>query len=115
MDPIVNDLIDMMPDIMVVAPITRNGMGTIGTPGTSFNVSVKIKEGEKLVRGEGKTVTATIWAITGGVYGLNLTDFQYTLPARFRPRKPEPVAIGNATDENGMHHQIIYFGSRQGA
>jgi len=56
----------------------------------------------------GKDVVSRVHAVIHGYHKLTLQD-QYTLPEDFIPRKPKPIAIREATDEGGRHHQTVFF------
>ena len=34
---------------------------------------------------------------------------RYTLPARYAPRQPSPLAVSVVTDESGPHHVVVWF------
>jgi len=43
-----------------------------------------------------------------GVPGATVND-RFTLPARFSPLQPLPLAVEHVPDENGPHHEVVYF------
>lgn len=110
MQQILNDLADMFPDTMTVTPITKDGFGKVIASGTAFPVKVKLSNSEAQVMSEGVgLVTSNLQAIVLGAYNLTTDKHRYTLPSRFSPREPKPVSIGRRSDENGAHHETVFF------
>jgi hypothetical protein len=106
-DAIVDDLLDLMPDEIVVTPLTRTGSGK-ETAGTPVPFPAHVSGRIQLVKDpDGKIVKSSVQAIVAAT-GLSLTS-RFTLPARFTPREPLALAIDRATDENGAHHETVYF------
>lgn len=105
---IVHDLLELLPDTIVVTPVgTFDGFGA-ETPGTAKTYRAWVAGRIQQVRmADGKIIRSTVQAIVAGT-GIKVTDV-ITLPSRFTPRQPPIIAVDKATDENGAHHDTIYF------
>lgn len=112
MDPIVNDLLDMMPDTIQVEshPGTWDGMGaTVGNYGDPVSYPCRIIGTTTMIRDvDGRERTSSVHAIIGGYYAITIHD-RFTLPSRFLQRSPKVLSVATHTDENGTHHQTVYF------
>lgn len=100
----------MFPDTMVVRPYQSQAtfMGG-GNFGTSVNVKCKITGKTTIVRDPaGKEQTSSLFATTDGHNSLTVHD-EYTLPVRFDPRVVKAISVEDISDENGPHHQRVFF------
>lgn len=106
MQEIVSALLDMMPDTITVQRVTTDEFGaeTLSTLGT-FRAYISGPVSES--RSRGRMQKSSVTAIVAGT-GFRVTDV-FTLPARFSPNQPKATSIDRATDENGAHHETIYF------
>lgn len=126
MDPITDEILELMPDIVVVHRF-------LGTDGFGDEVYDEANPENIPGRVVGKVMTVTgkdglehvsmVQFTAGGAF--NLTSFdRYTLPVRFssdplkdpsntaaalNARRPEPLAAIISGDENGPHHETIFF------
>lgn len=110
-EPITTPLLDLFPDTMTVN-VASAGSDAYGVPvsyGASVNYRVAIIGRTTLVRdSSGQERTSTRHAIFASAPGLRVRD-KYTLPARFEPREVVAIAVKSVTDENGPHHEVVYF------
>ena len=105
---IVPALLSLFPHtVTVTAPGTTNGIGEV-TPGASFPVRAQVSGKTQKVKIEGKVIKSTVQMIVAGVYGLTVAH-TYLLPTSFSPRSPKAQAVHAETDENGIHHEMVYF------
>jgi len=93
--------------VTVVPPGATNGIGEV-TPGTSFSVRAQVSGKTQKVKIEGKVIKSTVQMIACGVFGLT-TSHSFTLPSGFGPIHPKPQGVHVETDDNGAHHEIVYF------
>ena len=56
----------------------------------------------------GKDTVSKVHIVFNGHFGFNLKD-EFTLPPEFDTTKPRAIAIQEASDENGRHHQTVFF------
>lgn len=110
MEPITDDLAELFPDTVTVEPCTEvDGFGRRQYNGTAFTVKANVCERTVMVRAsDGQVRQSMVHATIKGSFGLTVKD-RYTLPARFVPNKPEAVSVAGYSDENGPHHQVVYF------
>jgi len=110
MDPIVDDLLDLMPDEIGVEPyIDSDGRGKANSDAL-VNRTCRISTGhQKIVRdAAGKEVVSTIMVVLGGAFNIRALD-RFTLPVRFSPRQPVAISVVHSSDENGPHHERVFF------
>lgn len=110
-DPIVPDLLDMMPDELIAQPVVLDEYGGFMASGQAVVVPCYIEEENRVVREpSGREVTSTAQAYCGGEFGFTVRGFKYTLPARFEPREElTAIRVRHASDENGAHHDVVMF------
>lgn len=111
--PIVPALLDMFPDTVQVRTWTGQNSFGVATyaqaPGAGVARTAQVSGRVRQVRtSDGRLVTSTVTVIFAGQFGLTVKD-EYTLPVRFSPQKPEALAVDHGTDENGSHHETVYF------
>lgn len=104
---ITDDLDELFSEEMVVTPVTRDGFGKT-TSGVPFVVKVHIQDKQVVGTVGGQTVNSSLQAIVKGSHGLTV-EHRYTLPAGFNPRSPKAQAVGRRRDENGAHHETVFF------
>lgn len=111
MAPIVDELIDLFADVIGVETAgVQDGEGTI-TYGASVDRVCRIGGGHMLVRDrDGRQQTSTVQVWIAGSFGLTADD-RYTLPAGegFDPLQPKAISIGKWRDEDGAHHEKVFF------
>lgn len=109
MDSIVNDLLEFFPDnITIETFVSSDGMGA-RTYGPGVIWKGRVKGQHKLVRDtDGVDQMSTVNVVFAGAPGCSAKD-RFTLPARFVPQQPKAISIDSSTDENGPHHERVYF------
>ena len=109
MDAIVDDMLDMFPDtVLVQTPGTPDGFGA-DTPGTAVPRSAHVYDRIRQVVGQdGQMRQSSVTAVFAGAFDLTVNHV-YTLPVRFVPRQPKALVVAKRTDENGAHHETVYF------
>lgn len=108
---IVTDLLDMFPDKVVLERRgATDGFGEeSGWAVIDSAVKARIADKTMNVRNSTNQVVASKQhVILAGVFELTELD-RVTLPARFSVRQPQIVAVETTTDENGPHHETVYF------
>lgn len=109
-DSIVPYLEDLMADTVSVRPATS--FDELGRPvayGTSRDIKCKISGNNREIRDVTGTIrVSTVKVTLAGVFSVNVTD-EYTLPARFVPRIMPAIMVKRVSDENGPHHEVVYF------
>ena len=108
-DSLIPDLSDLFPDMLVYTPTTSvDGRGTM-TPGTPVNIQASVVgKVRNVAMPDGQLQISSVQAHLAGVFGVTVQG-KFTLPVRFVPRSPKPLAVDHATDENGAHHEVVYF------
>jgi hypothetical protein len=90
--------------------LTYNSFGTPTSLGTPQNLRAQVVGEHRTVFGkDGKEAVSNVHAILARPYNVNM-DAIYQLPSSFAPRTPPVINIISEPDENGEHHQTIYFG-----
>ncbi len=108
MRPITRPLRGLMKTEVTVERGTSDNFGET-TYGGAFIVKGRIKGGNKITRNrDGKEVVSTIQFTVNGVFDLS-TDDRYTLPSPWKPTQPVAVNVEISTDENGPHHEKVFF------
>lgn len=110
-DSIVNDLADMFPDTVDVQPGYLDGFGDFIASGAVVSPNCLIEGNVVLTRDtQGREVVSTMQVNVAGDYSLTVDGHRYTLPARYSPRSLlTAIGIEKASDENGAHHETIFF------
>ena len=125
-DPLIPLLLDFFPDTIIVEPFTGNnryGVKTYGAPlGTGGVIRARITGKVQTVEGDdGQEHVSRVNALLAGAYGVTAQD-RFTLPVRFstdknastpedqlRARQPTALSVAQVSDENGPHHERVYF------
>lgn len=106
---IVDDLEDMFPDTVVMETLSSGDRYGAKTASTSVSISAYVSGRETKVRdNQGQMRTSSVHATLAGCYGAT-PDHRFTLPDRFNPRQPVVLAVMRSTDEDGPHHETVYF------
>jgi hypothetical protein len=108
--PIVDDLLDLFPDEVLITPGTRNSFGEFNATGPAVIRKAHVFGQIRQTRSQwdGLMKTTTITAILAGDFS-TLVSARFTLPSRFVPNQPIAVAVAKHTDDNGPHHETVYF------
>lgn len=108
--PITGDLTELFPDTLRAEPrvSTSGGLGA-HTYGAAVLLPARISEKTHVVRGfDGQDKVSHVYARLCGYYGVT-PEHRFTLPARFSPSVVKAVAVECYTDDNGPHHETVYF------
>ena len=115
---IIPDLIEFFPDVVAWKKLltTDSGGNNPTYAATATNLQVRISNKLVVVASAGGTehqsmlhfICAGAVGAPGVPLGLDAKD-EYTLPARFADRTPEAKAVTSASDENGVHHEKVFF------
>jgi len=107
--PIIPDLLDFFPDVVLVEPFLGKTTLSSSTYGTVVSHPAKVQGRHTKVRtSDGTEQVSSVNVLFAGVFGVQVRD-RFTLPTRFSPTQPTPLAVSRATDENGAHHERVYF------
>jgi hypothetical protein len=110
--PIVGDLADLMVDVLRVERNTgSDGMGA-RTYDPPANFQCRLVGGHVQVRGtDGKEKVSTVQCTTAGAFGFTTQDRFTLVPSAgtFTPSSPECINVRTVPDENGPHHQKLFF------
>ncbi len=107
---IVAELADMFADTMGWrAWLSEDVMGDPTYEEDTTNLAVKLSGRIRIVRDtSGQEHVSTVQATIAGVYGVKVAD-EFTLPADYDPRQPTAIAVKPVRDENGPHHEVVFF------
>ena len=95
--------------IIVRKKLSEDGMGSDPTYASATTYRARVIGQQKLVKTPtGKEVMSNVTVWIWGKPELGYDD-KFTLPERFSPREPRPLAIDNFSDENKAHHVKVYF------
>ena len=101
-------LSDLFPHVVNVTRQTFDGWGK-ATAGASFTVpSYVYGEASRVTNGKGITVDSKYKMVTNGYFALSEAD-AFVLPAQFHVVSGACVAVEDHSDEDGAHHQTVYF------
>ncbi len=108
-DPIVDDLADLFTDTVTVEScVSVDGFGN-PTYAAGAARAARVSGKVMTVRDQqGHETVSTVQVTLAGAFGVTVKD-RFTLPARFVPTQPLPIAVKEASDENGPHHETVYF------
>lgn len=108
---IVTDLLDMFADTVIYEPrLTTDGKGK-ATYDVANPVTIRAMVYGKVMQvrdPNGHVVKSTVQAILAGHNNVSVLG-RFTLPARFAPTQPKALAVDKFSDENGAHHETVYF------
>ena len=109
-DPILEDLDECFPDTIThESYLSSDGMGGTEVYATATTWKARIRDGHKLVRDRGGRLTmSTVQVTIKGVPGVKPHDL-VTLPSRYDPQTPAIIGTSTASDENGVHHERVFF------
>ena len=117
-DSLIADLSDLFADTITIEPyLTEDRFGK-PTYGSSFECRAKVSGRTKTaIDTDGNERISNCQAVLAGAFGVTPQD-RYTLPERFslnpqenniEDRQPRAIAVDQETDENGPHHETVYF------
>lgn len=99
----------MFADTIFVESGTRAQYGVFVPTGATQTVPARVIGKVRAVADEtGRQRLSTVQATLAGVFNVSVGD-RFTLPPRFQPNQPPAIAVDHLTDENGPHHEVVYF------
>jgi len=107
---LLDELQDMFPHSITVEPfVSSDGRGK-KTYGAGVPRKCRIAQSNtKIIRDDtGIEEVSTVNAVFAETFGVTSKD-RFTLPSGFVPTQPEGMAVTKAPDENGLHHERIFF------
>lgn len=106
LDPDLAELYVDTVSIKAAGPLGKSGKAT--HPGAAVDYAAKI-EGRTITvtSPTGETLTSTVQIYIFGTPEIDLDD-ELTMPSRFDPQVPKIMAVRYPTDEDGVHHTVIY-------
>lgn len=115
-EPITGELLDLFPDVVGWERAKRNVDGSVNEDRygvrqyeAPVSLQARVTGRVQIVRGaDGQETVSSVQATFPGAFGTSTED-RYTLPARFVPRVGQALSVMHATDENGPHHERVYF------
>jgi hypothetical protein len=119
---LVDDLLDLMPDVVIIEPYLSQDRFGNATFDVAFEVPARVIGRTRVaIDTDGNERVSNVQAVLGGNFGATAQD-RYTLPERFSvnpqaatdaekliARQPRAIAVDKETDENGPHHETVYF------
>lgn len=106
---IVGDLLDLFPDTVVVEPAPAPDVYGASSFGPPQSVRARVTGKTTVVRGaDGQERVSKVTCYLAGAFGVTTRD-RFTLPPRFTPQQPAAIAVDQATDESGPHHETVFF------
>jgi hypothetical protein len=111
-EQLIADLADLMVDtLQVERMLTEDGFGgkTYSAP---ENLPCRLKGNHQIVRGfDGEEHLSTVEALMAGVFNLDAEDKFTLVPSvgTFNPTSPTAINIKVVPDENGPHHEKVFF------
>mgnify|MGYP003575312675 FL=1 len=108
--PIIDDLADLLTtEVSFRIPSAKNERGTV----TAWNATQTaycrvVGRTRRVMTPQGTETTSSYHIVLDGYYGIT-HDTEFTLPSRLVPSVVRPIAIQKSEDENGPHHERVYF------
>ena len=103
------DLAELYAETVSIEPWTGQDAFGASTYGASVVRAARVAGRSRLVRDAGgneRVSTVTAWL--AGAFGVTVKD-RVTLPVRFSPQKPPLIVVEQQSDENGAHHETLFF------
>jgi hypothetical protein len=88
--------------------LSRDILGAPTAYGSGQVIYGRCVNQHRQVQVSGVEKKSAVTMYVAGVYGLTI-DYELSLPAQFSPASPEPIAVNLEPDENGSHHEVVYF------
>ena len=117
-DPIISELLDMFADTVTIEPYLGENRFGKANYGPAFECRAKVTGRTKTaIDSDGNERVTNCQVILAGAFGVTVQD-RFTLPVRFslnpqaaniEDRQPRAIAVDQESDENGPHHETIYF------
>jgi hypothetical protein len=119
MGPITSDLLALFPDTVTVEPYLSEDRFGKASYGAAFDCPARVIGRTRMTMDtDGQERSSNVQAVLAGSFGVTPQD-RYTLPERFSinpldtsditHRQPTAIAVDKETDENGPHHETVYF------
>lgn len=108
MSALLDDLSDWFIHEVQVTRRTFDGYGAMLPSGETFTVPSYVYGSAQKVVSKGIMRDSKYIMVTNGYFSLTDQDL-YTLPAQFFVRSGECLTVADHTDEDGPHHQTVYF------
>ena len=107
---LLDELQDMFPHSITVEPFSSADGRGVKTYGTGVSRKCRIAQSNnKVIRDDtGIEDVSTVNAVFAVKFGVTAKD-RFTLPSGYEPTQPEGMAVTKAVDENGQHHERIFF------
>jgi len=108
-EPLFPELDELFPDTVLVESFLGKPTLGVATYGTGVARKARVQGHHTKVRtAEGAERVSSVNVLFAGAFGVQVLD-RFTLPSRFTPTQPTPLAVSRATDESGPHHERVYF------
>ncbi len=111
-EQLIDDLAELMVDTLRVERLSaEDGFGA-KTYGAPEDLPCRLKGNHVIVRGfDGEEHLSTVEALMAGVFDLDAEDKYTLLPSAgtFKPVSPKAINIKVVPDENGPHHEKVFF------
>lgn len=108
-DSIIDDLLDLMATTITFEPLDDQAGSGKKSYGDPIEVEGRLSFGNELTRDlQGREVVSRCQFWAAGVFGLT-TEGRYTLPSERAPTNPPAIRVDIIDDENGPHHEKVYF------
>lgn len=102
-------LADLFSDTILVSGFVSSSETGDRTYSAGVTIDCMVFGKQQLVKNsQGQDQISTVQVITKGYYGINPLDL-IQIPVRFDLREPAIISVEKYTDENGPHHETIYF------
>lgn len=111
-EQLIDDLAELMVDTLRVERLSaETGFGgkTYGAP---ENFPCRLKGNHQIIRGtDGEEHLSTVEALMAGVFDLDVEDRFTLVPSAgsFSPASPAAIQVKVVPDENGPHHEKVFF------
>jgi hypothetical protein len=109
-DQLIPYLLDMYRDTLTYEP--PGGTDQYGDPapyGDPQVITCRLIGRNRMARdATGTEKLSTLQAEIAGHFGLN-PEGRFTMPIRFNGIRPKAIAIESVPDENGPHHETVFF------
>jgi hypothetical protein len=108
---LLDELQDMFPHSITVEPfVSSDGRGVKTYDGTPVPRKCRIAQSNtKIIRDDtGIEEVSTVNAVFAETFDVTSKD-RFTLPSGYEPTQPEGMAVTKAPDENGLHHERVFF------
>lgn len=111
-EQLIADLAELMVDTLRVQRLAgEDGFGA-KTYGPVQNLPCRLKGNHQIVRGvDGEEHLSTVEALMAGVFELDVEDRFTLVPlsGSFNPASPVAIQVKVVPDENGPHHEKVFF------